>query len=65
MNKNKKNNGPTETLVMSICEKHFLNNEAVISVERMLSGDTTFVYRINTTEKTYYARFLSDNRDIR
>ena len=58
MNKNKKNDGPTETLVMSICKKHFLNNGAVISVERMLSGDTTFVYRISLIEKTYYARFL-------
>jgi len=55
---NKKNDGPIETLVVSICKKHFSNNETVISVERMMSGDTTFVYRINMTEKTYYARFL-------
>jgi len=58
---NKKDDGPAETLVMSICKKHFLNNETVISVERMMSGDTTFVYRINMTEKTYYARFLPND----
>jgi aminoglycoside phosphotransferase (APT) family kinase protein len=58
---NKKNDGPTEMLVMSICKKHFLNNETVISVERMLSGNTTFVYRINMLEKTYYARFLQND----
>jgi aminoglycoside phosphotransferase (APT) family kinase protein len=58
---NKKDDGLTETLVMSICEKYFFNNGDVISVEKMLSGDTTFVYRINTTEKTYYARFLPND----
>jgi Ser/Thr protein kinase RdoA (MazF antagonist) len=57
----KKIDGPTEKTVVSACKNRFLNNEIITGAKRMLSGDTTFVYRIETAKKTYYARFLPND----
>jgi len=57
----KNNNCPTETSVISVCKNYFSDNETIMSAKRMLTGDTTFVFRINTSKNTYYARFLPNN----
>jgi aminoglycoside phosphotransferase (APT) family kinase protein len=57
----KKNDAPTERAVISACKNRFVNNEIITGAKRMLSGNTTFVYRIDTAKKTYYARFLPND----
>jgi aminoglycoside phosphotransferase (APT) family kinase protein len=57
----KKKDGPSEVLIKSIIGNGFLKGKTIASVTRMLSGNTTFVYRIETENKVYYARLLPND----
>jgi len=55
---------PKETLVKLIFQSSFLKNDIIINVRSVLYGDSTFVYRVKTLKKIYYARFNKNNESF-
>ena len=54
----KNTNIPESGVVKAIAEQYLDN---IISVERVLKGTSTFVYRVTTNSGTYYMRFLPED----
>src|SRR5690242_5619528 len=52
------NNIPESGVVKTVAEKYLDN---IISVECVLKGASTYVYRVTTNSGTYYMRFLPED----